>query len=121
MKRSNLEQFYQIAAHDQELQEKLKAAIDPEAFAKFIVEIGEAKGYIFTTKEVEAAIQEAEAKEDQEGLWQELEERELEAVVGGIATTSGGGPASVMSYARYARPNWSTGNYTFHYVYHGGC
>jgi predicted ribosomally synthesized peptide with nif11-like leader len=83
MAQENLNQFYQIAAQDQELHEKLKAAIDPEAFAELVVELGEEKGYSFTTQEVERAIIEAKEKKDTEALWQELNERELEVVAGG--------------------------------------
>jgi predicted ribosomally synthesized peptide with nif11-like leader len=83
MERFNLEYFNQVVAQDQELQEKLKAAIDPETFVKLVVDLGKEKGYSFTTQEVEKTIIEAEEKKDTEALWQELNERELEVVAGG--------------------------------------
>ncbi len=83
MAQENLDHFYQIAAQDQELQEKLKAAIDSEAFVKLVVELGEEKGYKFTTQELKRAIIEAEEKKGTEALWQEFNERELEVVAGG--------------------------------------
>jgi predicted ribosomally synthesized peptide with nif11-like leader len=83
MASENLGQFYEMIAQDQELQEKLKATMGSETFVKLVVNLGEEKGYSFTTQEVERAIIEAKEKKDTETLWQELNERELEVVVGG--------------------------------------
>lgn len=83
MAQENLDQFYQMVAQDQELQEKLKAAMSSETFVKLVVETGEEKGYSFTTQEVERAIIEADEKVGTDALWQELTERELEVVGGG--------------------------------------
>jgi hypothetical protein len=40
----NLDQFLQMAAQDLELQEKLKAASDRDAYISLVVELGKEKG-----------------------------------------------------------------------------
>lgn len=57
---SDLEQFYQEVLKDRMLQERLKAATDPENLIELAVELGKEKGYSFTKEEIfaTAAIEE---------------------------------------------------------------
>lgn len=79
----NLEQFYQMAAQDQELLQKLKAVKDRETFVKLVCDLGEEKGYEFTKEQVEAATIEAQRRRLGAELWSDLSEEQLEAVAGG--------------------------------------
>lgn len=51
-----LEQFYTELLKDSVLQERLKAATDPESLSELAVELGKEKGYSFTKEEVLAAM-----------------------------------------------------------------
>ncbi|MBW4553463.1 MAG: Nif11-like leader peptide family natural product precursor [Aphanocapsa sp. GSE-SYN-MK-11-07L] len=51
-----LEQFYTELLKDPMLQERLKAATDPENLCELAVELGKEKGYSFTKEEVLAAM-----------------------------------------------------------------
>ncbi len=84
MMQGSLEQFFQMASQDLELQEKLKAANDREAYIRLVVELGKEKGYSFTSSQVVTALDKAakEAAENGEEASQ-LSEQELEAVAGG--------------------------------------
>lgn len=53
---TDLEQFYQELLKDSVLQERLKAATDPESLSELAVELGKEKGYFFTKEEVLAAM-----------------------------------------------------------------
>lgn len=80
----SLKQFLQMASQDQELQEKLKAASNREAYISLIVELGKEKGYSFTSSQVVTALNAAEseaAKNDEEAST--LSEKELASVAGG--------------------------------------
>jgi predicted ribosomally synthesized peptide with nif11-like leader len=80
----SLKQFLQMASQDQELQEKLKAASNREAYISLIVELGKEKGYSFTSSQVVTALDAAEseaAKNDEEAST--LSEEELASVAGG--------------------------------------
>jgi hypothetical protein len=81
----NLDQFLQMAAQDLELQEKLKAASDRDAYISLVVELGKEKG--FTSDLVEATLEtaEKEAEENDEPV-KRLSEQELFAVAGGLST-----------------------------------
>ena len=81
----NLEQFLQMAAQDLELQEKLKAASDRNAYISSVVKLGKEKGYSFTSDSVEAALNtsEKEAAENDDSVSQ-LSDRELASVAGGF-------------------------------------
>lgn len=53
---TNLEQFYLELLKDPMLQERLKAATDPDSLCELAVKLGEEKGYFFTKEEVLAAM-----------------------------------------------------------------
>lgn len=53
---TELEQFYQALLQDPMLQERLKAATDPDNLCELAVELGQEKGYSFTKEEVLAAM-----------------------------------------------------------------
>lgn len=53
---TDLEQFYLELLKDPMLQERLKAATDPESLCELAVELGKEKGYSFTKEEVFAAM-----------------------------------------------------------------
>lgn len=53
---TNLEQFYQEVLVDPVLQEKLKAAVDPDSLCQLAIQLGEEQGYHFTKEEVQAAL-----------------------------------------------------------------
>ncbi|WP_019499728.1 Nif11-like leader peptide family natural product precursor [Pseudanabaena sp. PCC 6802] len=53
---TNLEQFYLELLKDPMLQERLKAATDPDSLGELAVKLGEEKGYFFTKEEVLAAM-----------------------------------------------------------------
>ena len=57
---TDLEQFYAEVLKDLMLQERLKAATDPENLIELAVELGKEKGYSFTKEEIfaTAAIEE---------------------------------------------------------------
>ena len=84
MMQESLEQFFQMASQDQELQEKLKAVNDREAYIRLVVELGKEKGYNFTRSQVVTALDAAAkkaAKNAEEAS--ELSEEQLAAVAGG--------------------------------------
>lgn len=81
MVKKSLEQFFQLTSQDQEFQEKLEAAQDPERFLRLFVQLGEQKGYSFTLEEVEAALDAAAMALDGE----ELSEEQLAAMAGGFS------------------------------------
>ncbi|BBD63710.1 hypothetical protein NIES4072_26340 [Nostoc commune NIES-4072] len=84
MMQESIQQFFQMASQDQELQSKLKAAPNREAYISLVVELGKEKGYSFTSAQVGSALDTAakEAVENGEEASQLLEE-ELDAVAGG--------------------------------------
>lgn len=100
MMQKSLKQFFQIASQNQELQEKLKAAPNREAYISLVVELGKEKGYSFTSDQVVSEL-DAAAKEAAENgdLASQLLEEELDAVAGGVClptpppTPPPGGPA----------------------------
>lgn len=49
---TDLEQFYAEVLKDRMLQERLKAATDPENLIELAVELGKEKGYFFTKEEI---------------------------------------------------------------------
>lgn len=51
-----LEKFYTELLKDPMLQERLKAATDPESLSELAVELAKEKGYFFTKEEVLAAM-----------------------------------------------------------------
>ncbi|NJP08695.1 MAG: Nif11 family protein [Leptolyngbyaceae cyanobacterium RU_5_1] len=53
---TNLQQFYTEVLKDPILQERLKAATDPDSLCELAVEMGKEKGYSFTKEEVLAAM-----------------------------------------------------------------
>ncbi len=53
---TSLEQFYQELLNDPILQERLKAATDPESLCELAVELGKEKGFSFTKEEALAAM-----------------------------------------------------------------
>ncbi|NHC35963.1 Nif11-like leader peptide family natural product precursor [Scytonema millei] len=53
---SSLEQFYTELLQDPMLQERLKAATDPESLSELAVQLGKEKGFFFTKEEVLAAM-----------------------------------------------------------------
>lgn len=90
MMQESLKQFFQMASQDLELQEKLKAANDREAYIRLIVELGKEKGYSFTSSQVVSALdaaakEAAENGEEASQLLSQLLEEELDAVAGGSA------------------------------------
>lgn len=56
IKTTDLEQFYIDLLQDPMLQERLKAATDPESLSELAIELGKEKGYLFTKEEVLAAM-----------------------------------------------------------------
>jgi predicted ribosomally synthesized peptide with nif11-like leader len=82
--RENLEQFLQMASQDLELQEKLKAASDRDAYISSVVELGKEKGYSFNSDSVEAALDAASKKAAEHDVSvSQLSDRELASVAGG--------------------------------------
>ncbi len=53
---TDLEQFYLELLKDPMLQERLKAATDPDSLCELAVKLGDEKGYFFTKEEVLAAM-----------------------------------------------------------------
>jgi predicted ribosomally synthesized peptide with nif11-like leader len=51
-----LDQFYHAVLQDPMLQERLKAATDPENLCELAAELGQQKGYSFTKEDVLSAI-----------------------------------------------------------------
>ena len=85
MTKESLKQFFQMASQDQELQEKLKAAPNREAYISLVVELGKEKGYSFTRAQVMTALDAAESEAAENGkLGSQLSEKELETVAGGL-------------------------------------
>lgn len=85
----SLEQFFQMSSQDLELQEKLKAAPDREAYIRSIVELGKEKGYSFTSDQVATALDAAESEAASSGeSASELSEEQLNAVAGGGSCTN---------------------------------
>ncbi|MCA1992632.1 MAG: Nif11-like leader peptide family natural product precursor [Coleofasciculus sp. S288] len=84
MSKANLEQFYQDVLQDQALQEQFRTATDPDSMAALAVQLGQEKGYSFTTEEVQAYI-------DDQG--QELSDELLEAIAGGARA---GGESNIV-------------------------
>lgn len=82
--KGNLEQFLQMAAQDPELQKKLKAASDRDAYVRSVVKLGKEKGYEFTSDRVETVLDNAvrEAGSNEESVVR-LSEAELMSVAGG--------------------------------------
>lgn len=98
MKKS-LEQFFQTASQDQQLQEKLKAAPNREAYISSVVGLGKEKGYSFTIDEVATALEVAAKKAGENGEETSvLSEEQLNAVaggsIGGFEDIFGGGPTT---------------------------
>lgn len=89
MMQESLQQFFQMVSQDLELQEKLKATNDREAYISLVVELGKEKGYSFTRSQVVAVLDAAEleaASNDDEAS--QLSEQELAAIAGGGMKTS---------------------------------
>lgn len=85
MMHESIQQFFQMASQDQELQEKLKAAPNHEAYINLVVEQGNEKGYSFTSDQVVSALNTATSAEKGKDAYSgELDESELEAVAGGF-------------------------------------
>lgn len=53
---TDLEQFYTELLKDPMMQERLKAATDPESLCELAVELGKEKGYSFTKEQALAAM-----------------------------------------------------------------
>ena len=75
-----LKQFFQIASQDQQMQGKLKAAPNREAYLNSCVELGREKGFSFTSDEVATALNGAKKTKAAKN---ELSEKELNTVAGG--------------------------------------
>lgn len=72
MSQESVKAFYQVLENDQELQERIKAVNN----SADIVRIASEKGYVFTEQELEIAAQALTNEE--------LSEKQLEAVAGGV-------------------------------------
>ena len=100
MSQENIQQFLQMASQDQELQSKLKAANDREAYIRLVVELGKEKGYNFTSPQVATALDAAAKKAGENGEQASaLSQEELSAVAGGVA------PAPAPTTTREKCPN----------------
>lgn len=87
MSQESIQQFFQMVSQNQELQERLKAASDREAYIRSCVELGKEKGYNFTRSEVVTALDAAESQAAENGEQASaLSESELNAVAGGIGS-----------------------------------
>lgn len=51
-----IEQFHRLVIQDSALKERLKQSSDQESFVKLAVQLGEERGYSFTSSEVEAYV-----------------------------------------------------------------
>ncbi len=74
MSKETVREFFKVAEKDDALQEKLKAGNSSTS----IVQMAADRGYEFTTKELQAFMQEAIAADG------ELSQEELETVAGGL-------------------------------------
>ena len=84
MMQESLNQFLQMASQDQELQSKLKAAPNREAYISSCVELGKEKGYSFTSNQVAIALDTATVEAAKNPMAKdELLEKELDVVAGG--------------------------------------
>lgn len=98
MMKETLKEFFQIASQDLELQSKLKATNDREAYIHLVVELGKEKGYNFTSSQVVTALDTAEAQAGENGdLASQLSESELDAVAGGNIDDVVGGVKKLFS------------------------
>jgi predicted ribosomally synthesized peptide with nif11-like leader len=90
---NSVEQFLQEVSQDKALQQQIQSLEKPESRVNKLVELGEKRGYNFTSTEVEDWLREKK---------QELSESELDAVAGGgiftegIAGLIGGTGASIL-------------------------
>lgn len=85
---SSINQFYQEVMQDAALQQQFQAAHDRESLVNLSVELGQQKGYNFTSNEAEEWLKSAAAQLPSEsGTQGELNEEELEAVAGGATPT----------------------------------
>lgn len=75
---NSVEQFFSEVSQDQALQQQLQSLPDGNARVNKVVELGQGKGYNFTSTEVEKWLQNKR---------QELSESELDAVAGGSEMT----------------------------------
>ncbi|MEH1840696.1 MAG: Nif11-like leader peptide family natural product precursor [Nostoc sp.] len=78
MSKENLEQFYIFVENNQQLQEQLGQAENPQSFYEKAVQLGQENGYSFTVQEAEDFI----SQKAQQGN-AELSDQQLEAVAGG--------------------------------------
>ena len=78
----NVNQFYQVVLQDSALQQQLQFAPDEESMVNLAVELGQQKGYDFTSEEVIQAIALAQPPAQTTGMV-ELADEQLEAVAGG--------------------------------------
>ncbi len=78
----NVNQFYQVASRDPDLQLQFQCAADEESLVKMAVEVGQQHGYSFTAEEVIQAIALAHPPTEATGIV-ELADEQLEAVAGG--------------------------------------
>ena len=72
-------QFYQEVMQEPALLQQFQSAPDQESLVNIAVEVGQQKGYSFTTSEVEQALAAQNAASETE----ELSDEQLEAVAGG--------------------------------------
>ncbi len=56
--RKNLERFGEVVLADRALHEQLRSAPDPQAFATLTVQLGAARGFIFTEEAVKKGLNE---------------------------------------------------------------
>ena len=56
MSKANLEHFRQLVLQDTKLQQRLRDTPDSDAFMSLLIELGQEKGYGFTTDTVQAAL-----------------------------------------------------------------
>ena len=87
MSQESVQQFFQMVSQDQELQSRLKATNDREAYIRSCVELGKEKGYSFTSLQVATALDAAAKKVAENGEQASaLSQEELSAVAGGGGT-----------------------------------
>ncbi|HAA33514.1 MAG TPA: Nif11-like leader peptide family natural product precursor [Cyanobacteria bacterium UBA8553] len=98
----SIEQFYQEVMQEPALLEQFQAAPDQESLVNIAVEVGQQKGYSFTTSEVEQALV-AQNAVSEAG---ELSDEQLEAVAGG----KGDREKSVNINAASGSGDWNCGS-----------
>ena len=85
---SAVQEFLDKVAEDEALQAELSQALEAENDRQAVTELAQSKGYEFSPEELWAEVQKRQAEAQQSQESEELSDRELEAVAGGVYTLS---------------------------------